>query len=192
MSYISFDKKQLVNLSWDATAPVQVKDIDSEYPAIVITQSDHKGKRTQEIPLNMHMIAVLREIPARERTGRVFEPMVLQGDRRRPTSSHNTIGDTIATIGEAAGIVTGTRMSHRRTGTVEVPAYATMHDLKATFIKRMEEARVPLSEIMFLAQHKDVKTTMRYIQGTTGIADRLKEAFARQSHKPISLKIRRA
>lgn len=177
-------KKQAVQLSWDTDAPVRVEHIGKRTAELVIEASDHKGKRSERFPLLPPVRAELRKIPKERRTGRVF---------RLGTDSHGRVGEMVAAIGKASGIVTGKRLARYKDGTVvEVDANPTMHDLKRTFCRRLAELGFAPTEIARLAQHKSFQTTWEfYTPQASELGDRVRSLFARAGKRKV-LKIRRA
>lgn len=188
-------KKQLIAFSWHPTASVRVETFP-ERPMIVIERSDHKGKRTDRLPMTPRLVRILKRTPPERRKGRVF---------KLPTRSSNTIGEVVAEIGERAGITTGTRLRkfkkdrldsegnviHRAGDTVRVARYASLHDLKRTFVQWMLDTGLDAVTVSKLAQHTDLETTVRsYTATPEQMAGKIQEAFRRADKKKLRKKRR--
>jgi integrase len=183
VAWTGLRKRQAVQLSWDADAPIRVERIGKRTAELVIEASDHKGKRSERFPLLPPARSALREVPRERRVGPVF---------CLGTDAHGYVGEVVAAIGKASGIVTGRRLSHRAEEVVEVDATPTMHDLKRTFCRRLAELGFAPTEIARLAQHRSFSTTWEfYVPRASELGDRVRSLFARAGKRKV-LKIRRA
>lgn len=182
VTWTGLRKKQAVLLSWDPTEPVRIEGLDGRHPELVIERSAHKGKRLDRFPLLPPAVAILRKIPRANRVGPIF---------KLGTSSIGRVGELVAKIGKKAGVVTGRRIAHyrvkrkgRETGPVEVDRYASMHDLKRTFVRRLLEMGFSPTEVARLAQHQTFETTWEfYTPQASELGDRVRSLFARAAKK---------
>lgn len=182
VTWTGLRKKQAVLLSWEPTEPVRIEGLDTRHPELIIEKAAHKGKRVDRFPLLPPAVALLRKIPKENRVGPVF---------KLGTSSHGRVGELVAKIGRKAGVVTGRRIAHyrvtrknREAGPAEVDRYASMHDLKRTFVRRLLEMGFSPTEVARLAQHQTFETTWEfYTPQASELGDRVRSLFARASKK---------
>ncbi|MHC4302112.1 MAG: tyrosine-type recombinase/integrase [Planctomycetota bacterium] len=171
---------QAMQFSWDIEAPVHVENLDGQFAKIVILHEEHKGKRESQLAMQPPMVKLLRQVPAQQRAGFVFNP---RGKRGVVRDTRNVSG-VVCRIGEKAGIVTGKRLEKKKdkkTGRMKVigetERYAGAHDLKRTCGERLLRIGTHPATIARLLQHRtfdvtqqhylanDVREDSKYLQG---------------------------
>ena len=129
----------------------------------------------------------LELVPESQRRGYVFNPIGQNKDSGRLT--RQTVGRTIATIGEKAGIKVNTKRARDADGNATTkPVFASAHDLRRSFGERWA-ARIMPPQLMELMRHESIETTLRFYVGqnaqkTSAI---LWEAHRDSKAKPMEL-----
>jgi integrase len=168
---------QALQLSTDPQAPIRIEGLDGTAPHLLITPEAHKGKRLASIPLIPPMVALVRSLLASQGNygdSYVFHPEGAHGPRRNMQG----VSATIAAIGEASGVVTGTKTKEGKT----VNRYPTAHDLRRTFIKRLVRLGLHPGEIIRFSQHKNWTTAENaYLdQDAMQLGDRVRKLFRKR------------
>jgi integrase len=114
-----------------------------------------KGNQDRLLPLAPEFAELLRETPAAERTGFVFNPQPRSPKAKRV--GVQAAIRTIAAIGRKAGIKVNTDQG----GKVK---YASAHDLRRSFGQRWA-SRVMPQVLMELMRHESIETMLRYYVG---------------------------
>ncbi|WP_339742605.1 tyrosine-type recombinase/integrase [uncultured Rubinisphaera sp.] len=158
---------EALNLHW---TDMQNLCVNLESELIVIQAHAQKGRRYTETPMAPEFVDMLKEVPADQREGFVFNPMGAR-DRKQRIRSDSASG-LISDIGEAAGV----KVSETKSGKVK---YASAHDLRRSFGFRWSRLVMP-TELKELMRHENISTTMQFYVGQDARATvkRLREAVA--------------
>jgi integrase len=120
----------------------------------IIRGALEKGGRDRRLPMAPEFAELLATAPIESRIGRVFQPLAKRPGLALPQA--HRIGETIAHIGEAAGVVVD---ADARTG--EPTKFASAHDLRRAFGYRWAKRVMP-AVLQKLMRHASIQTTMQY------------------------------
>jgi len=146
---------EALNLWWDDDSKLCV-DLSGEFPMMRIRSELEKANEDRLLPITPDFADFLMTTPEDERTGPVFNPMPLSGQRER--LSLLWVSKIISAIGEAAGVKVATDI---RTGRVK---YASAHDFRRAFGERWA-SRVMPPILQQLMRHASIDTTLRFYVG---------------------------
>ena len=122
-----------------------------------------KGHQDRILPMSPECFEFLESVPKSHRNGYVFSPIGQNKDLRRLTVQ--TVGRTIALIGERAGIKVNTKRAKDAGGKPSTkPVFASAHDLRRSFGERWA-ARIMPPQLMELMRHESIETTLRFYVG---------------------------
>lgn len=143
-------EESIDELHWTDTDKMRV-DLSAKHPVLIIRAEGEKGYKDRVYPVAPEFAMFLTATPADQRTGYVFNPVPYSHRGDRP--SINTVGRTIAAIGEKAGILTKDEAAGKK--------FASVHDLRRAFGFRWASRVMPavLKELM---RHATIDTTMKY------------------------------
>lgn len=148
-----------------------VDNIDGDRPRIVIDESGEKAHQNRRLPMAPDFVALLRNVPANRRHGRVFRWPLSRGE----TESEKTIGKRISECGRLAQVATGTRIKREADKPPEVVTqYATAHDIRKAFGDRWS-VEVPELVLMIMMRHSSIETTRKHY--TNQNSDRYADAL---------------
>ena len=161
---------EALNLYWDRPDRLCV-DLSGKRPMLRIVAELEKGGRDRLLPMAPEFAEFLLATPERERVGRVFKPLRIDG---KATVAYYRVTETICRIGKLAGVKVAT---DPRTEKVK---YASAHDLRRSFGERWSSRLFP-QDLMALMRHGSIETTMRYYVGRNAnrTADAVWEAYHR-------------
>jgi integrase len=140
-------------LHWDGYRG-HVVDLVGKRPMFVIRGELEKGRRDRRLPIAPEFAELLATIVPNARTGRVFRPAAKRAGA--PDPQLHRVGETIALIGELAGVVVD---ADPRTGALK--KYASAHDLRRAFGYRWAKRVIP-AVLQRLMRHASIQTTMQY------------------------------
>lgn len=166
-----------LKVRWDYAPGAIVVDLDGRRPMLRIPAQAEKGRTNRILPIVPEFAELLDSVPCEERRGRIFKLLTKTGELAKCT--RHAIGPHVASIGEAAGIITNQR---ERKGDI-VKEFASAHDLRRSFGFRWSRRVMPavLKELM---RHKTIETTMKYYVGVNAeaTADELWKAVETSAH----------
>lgn len=142
-----------LELWWDRDDKLCV-DLTGRRPMLWIPAALEKGNKDRRLPMAPEFAELLLSVPQDQRTGPVFNP---KSKQRTPRLSAWSVGTTVSTIGERAGVKVNTDAK----GIVK---YASAHDLRRSFGERWATKVVP-QVLMELMRHESIETTMRFYVG---------------------------
>ena len=142
--------EESLNFWWDRDDKL-CPDFSGRRPVYRIPAEMQKSGLDATEPMSPEFAELLLQTPESERTGPVFKPLGLKG--QRPTLDR--VSRVISAIGEAAHIKVHTSLS---TGKVK---YASAHDLRRSFGTRWA-MRIPAQVLQRMMRHSTIETTMRY------------------------------
>jgi integrase len=150
-------------LSWEEAEPVCIVDIDGKRPAFRIGAASQKGGRETVTPCVPDFLALLRQTPEAERTGKVFKLSVTQRERASAI---------VGQIGRKANLK------------------ATAHDLRRSFATRWAK-KLPAQALRQLMRHASITTTLEfYATDDCGLADAIfGQSSDKSSDKRISAEV---
>jgi integrase len=163
--------EESLELYWDRDDKLCVANIDGKRPMLRIPAELEKGNQDRLLPMAPEFARFLRETPADQRIGPVFNPMAQDGTTRLTSGR---VSRLVSAIGKAAGVKVS------RSGKLK---FASAHDLRRSFGERWS-SRVMPQQLMELMRHESIETTMRYYVGRNAqkTADILWEAEERASN----------
>ena len=147
-----------LTLRWENAPDAIVVDLTGRRPMLRIPAEAEKGNQDRLLPITPEFATLLAGIPERERRGRVFKLLDIDGTLL-PTS-RTIVGKIVSAIGETAGVV----VDERRKGDQTVRKFASAHDLRRAFGQRWS-ARVMPTVLRELMRHASIATTMAYYVG---------------------------
>jgi len=147
-----------LTLRWDVAPDSIVIDLSGRRPLFRIPAEAEKGNQDRLLPMTPEFATLLVSVPERERRGRVFKLLAIDGMPLR--DGRDTAGKIISAIGEAAGVVVDERLK----GKLTVRKFASAHDLRRAFGQRWA-GRVMPTVLRELMRHEDISTTMKYYVG---------------------------
>lgn len=127
-------------------------DLSGEYGRLLIPAEAEKGGQDSVYPVTPDFAELLRSVPAQERSGFVFNPLMHKGICRRV----DTVSKLICGIGQAANIKVD---QHG-----DSPVWASAHDLRRAFGARWSR-RVNSMVLKELMRHASVATTEKFYVG---------------------------
>lgn len=147
-----------LTLRWDDEPAAIVVDFSGKRPMLRIPAEAHKANRDTLLPITPEFAAHLDTVPERERRGRVFKLLAVDGSLMKLDLT--TISKLISKIGETAGIVVDERIK----GETTIRKFASAHDLRRAFGARWSRRVMPtvLRELM---RHSHISTTMQFYVG---------------------------
>ena len=153
---------ELMHVSWDQPGSIRPKWIEGKLPVLEIPAPMQKNDTEEDIPLLPAFEKLLMQIPKKERTGWIFDPLSLQlklGRKvRHQRPDAEWVGKVISRIGKRAKIEVAP--ADPRTGT-EIK-FASAHDLRRSCGERLRNAGVPPLVICRVMRHSSWETTRRY------------------------------
>jgi integrase len=153
---------EALGLTWDQWADGIRVDTSGEYTVLLIPSEGEKGGKDRTYPITPDFEELLFSIPAVDRSGYVFSPVLAMGVRRRLDAVSRMLTD----IGETAGVkVDQRKVRNKETGEMETKlVFASAHDLRRAFGERWARRVMPmvLKELM---RHASVTTTEKYYVG---------------------------
>jgi integrase len=150
---------EAVALTWDDDDDRIRVDLSGRFPMFIVPAEAEKAKEDRTLPMAPEFAQLLTRTPADEREGLVFHPLSRRDDEEQRLTLE-TVGDTIVTLGRAAGIKVG----RRKVDGEYVAKCASAHDLRRSFGERWAERLMP-AQLCELMRHSDIATTMRYYVG---------------------------
>ena len=147
-----------LDLRWDAAPDAIVVDLTGRRPMLRIPAEAEKGNRDRLLPITPEFAALLASVPERDRRGRVFKLLDIDGSLL--STKRWDVGKIVSAIGEAAGVVVDERTKGKET----VRKFATAHDLRRAFGQRWS-GRVMPNVLRELMRHADIGTTMKFYVG---------------------------
>lgn len=154
--------QESLELYWDRDDKLSV-DLSGEHPMLRIPAELEKGNRDRVLPMAPEFAEFLLKTPESNRRGRVFK---LTSRRGGAHLCHYRVSEIASLIGEKAGVRVASRSKvDPETGkTVEVPKFASAHDLRRSFGERWSKRIMP-PDLMILMRHESIETTLRYYVG---------------------------
>lgn len=153
---------ELMHVSWDKPGTIKPKWIEGKLPLLEIPAPMQKNDTEEEIPLLPAFEKLLMQVPEKDRTGWIFDPLSLQlklGRKvRHLRPDAEWVGKVISRIGKRAKIEVAP--ADARTG-VEIK-YASAHDLRRSCGERLRNAGVPPLVICRVMRHSSWETTRRH------------------------------
>jgi integrase len=154
-------------LRWDDAPGAIVVDFTGRRPMLRIPCEAQKGNRDTLLPMTPDFAALLQGVAERERRGRVFKLLDVDGT---PLQGQRwDVGPIISKIGEKAGVVVDERTKRTKDddgkdAVVTVRKFASAHDLRRAFGQRWASKVMPtvLRELM---RHESIETTMKFYVG---------------------------
>lgn len=139
--------------------------LDGDESVLRIPAGMEKGNRDRELPITPDFAEFLQQTPPEKRKGRVFNPLPFRQNGRTDRLQPHQVGESIAKIGEAAGVKVRTETKRAKDGkTIEVVKYGSAHDFRRAFGERWSK-RVEAVVLMELMRHESIETTLRYYVG---------------------------
>lgn len=140
-------------LTWEQSEGHYIVDLDGKRPMVVISADHEKGFKNRLVALTPDFVALLREVPADQRKGKVFRwPGMASW-----AVTASTVEKRIARCGELAGVIVGTRADG-------CEQFATAHDWRRSFGARWATRVMPIV-LKDLMRHESIETTMRFYVG---------------------------
>jgi integrase len=153
---------EAVELHWTDETRIRV-DTSSRHPMFIIPGEKEKANQNRVLPIAPEFCEWLETVPKSQRRGFVFNPIPQNKTKGRLGSQ--TVGRTIAKIGEKAGIVVDWKAPKPSAKDQSRKAvFASAHDLRRSFGERWASRIMP-KELMELMRHKSIDTTMRFYVG---------------------------
>ncbi len=150
-------------LRWDDAPGAIVVDFSHKRPMLRIPGEAQKSGRDTLLPMTPDFTTLLVSVPERERRGRVFKLLDIDGTPLR--GGRCVVGKLASAIGKSAGVVVDERTKGKET----VKKFASAHDLRRAFGQRWA-SRVMPTVLRELMRHADISTTMKYYVGTNAEA----------------------
>lgn len=138
---------EAAKLSWDSP-PLQLQIEAEPYPQILFFEEGHKAGSDVAVPLTPDLAAWLEATPRKARRGLVAPVMGIVD----PVTNVADISRSVAAIGKAAGIETGSGK------------FASAHDLRRAFGTRWA-IQVPPVVLQRIMRHSTIETTLKYYVG---------------------------
>lgn len=169
---------EALSLTWDQWADGIRVDMSGKYVKLLIPAESEKGGQDRVYPVTPDFAELLRSIPAAQRSGFVFNPMLSKRVCRRT----DTVSKAIISIGEKAMIKVDEKPSAEK-GEPPIPVWASAHDLRRGFGFRWSRKVSPmvLKELM---RHASVSTTEKFYVGIN--ADATAGFLAELSEKQVA------
>ncbi|MDX1945235.1 MAG: tyrosine-type recombinase/integrase [Pirellulaceae bacterium] len=143
---------EAASLSWDDERFITV-DFSGQRPRLRIEAGQDKSGEERLLPLAPEFAEILAEVPADQRSGRVFRLPGLTGGI---VDGLEYVSAVISAIGKAAGVKV--RADSGPGGKVK---FASAHDLRRAFGARWA-TRVMPAVLQKMMRHADISTTMKY------------------------------
>ena len=145
-----------LTLRWDDKPGAIVVDLSGRRPMLRIPAEAEKGNRDRLLPITPEFATLLVSVPERERRGRVFKLLAIDGTQLR--GGRCAVGKVVTAIGKAANVVVNDKGKN-----------GSAHDLRRAFGQRWA-SRVMPNVLRELMRHEDISTTMKYYVGTNAEA----------------------
>lgn len=161
--------RESLSLRWEDAPGAIVVDLTCRRPMLRIPGEAQKSGEDTLLPITPEFATLLQSVPERERRGRVFK--LQRPDGTPEDRGRCVVGKTVTAIGQSAGIVVDERMKRGKL----VKKFASAHDLRRSFGRRLVAMGVFPNDLRELMRHEDISTTMKYYIGTDAeaTADRL-------------------
>jgi integrase len=152
---------ELMHVFWDEPGTIRPKWIEGKVPVLEIPAPMQKNDTEEDIPLLPAFEKLLMQIPNKDRTGWVFDPLSLQlklGRKvRHQRPDAEWVGKVISRIVQRAKAEVAP--ANPITG-VEIK-FASAHDLRRSCGDRLRNAGVPPLVICRVMRHSSRETTRR-------------------------------
>ncbi len=142
-----------------------------------IAAAAEKGNQDRLLPMTPDFAAMLQAVPERERRGRVFKLLAIDG--KPLVTTRWVVGPMVSDIGASAGVVVDERIKAGK----PVRKFASAHDLRRAFGFRWAMKVKSIVVLKELMRHEDISTTMRFYvgQNAEAVADAVWEAAGNTS-----------
>jgi integrase len=117
-----------------------------------------KGNRDRLLPMTPEFATLLMSVPEADRRGRVFKLLAANGKLFHVSTCE--VSRVVAAIGKKAGVV----VDERQKGGETIRKFASAHDLRRAFGKRMS-AKLKPTQLRELMRHASINTTLAYYVG---------------------------
>ncbi|MFO0790457.1 MAG: tyrosine-type recombinase/integrase, partial [Pirellulales bacterium] len=164
-------------LRWDDAPDSIVVDLSGRRPMFRIAAAAEKGNQDRLLPMTPDFAAMLQAVPERERRGRVFKLLAIDG--KPLVTTRWVVGPMVSDIGASAGVVVDERIKAGK----PVRKFASAHDLRRAFGFRWAMKVKSIVVLKELMRHEDISTTMRFYvgQNAEAVADAVWEAAGNTS-----------
>ncbi len=153
-----------LTLRWDDAPGAIVVDFTGKRPLLRIPAEVEKGNTDRLMPITPAFASMLQSVPAQKRRGRVFR--LLADDGTPFPVKRWDVGQVIGEIGKQAGVIVDEKMVDGE----PKRKFATAHDLRRAFGRRLADKGVKLHDLQQLMRHENIETTMKYYVGRDAIA----------------------
>ena len=143
---------EALGLTWDQWADGIRVDTSGEYTVLLIPSEGEKGGKDRTYPITPDFEELLFSVPAVDRGGYVFSPVLYRGVCRRI----DTVSKALSKLGTSAAI----KVDEKNGNAV----YASAHDLRRAFGERWAKRVMPMV-LKDLMRHESVTTTEKYYVG---------------------------
>ncbi len=150
---------EALSLTWDQWADGIRVDMSGKFVKLIIPLESEKGGQDRIYPLTPDFAELLRTVPAAERTGLVFQPILYRGVCNRI----DTVSKAISGLGEAAKIKVDEKPAKEK-GKPAIPVWGSAHDLRRAFGFRWSR-KVNSMVLKELMRHSSVTTTEKFYVG---------------------------
>jgi integrase len=147
-----------LTLRWDDAPDAIVVDLSGRRPMLRIPAEAEKGNRDRLLPITPEFATLLLSVPEADRRGRVFKLLAANGKPFHVSTCE--VSRVVAAIGKKAGVV----VDERQKGGATVRKFASAHDLRRAFGKRMS-AKLKPTQLRELMRHASINTTLAYYVG---------------------------
>jgi integrase len=162
-----------LTLRWDDKPGSIVVDLGGRRPMLRIPAEAEKGFQDRLLPITPQFAQLLQSVPEGQRRGRVFK--LLDSDGSLFPDKRWDAGRIVSNIGTRAGVVVDEQLKNGET----VRKFASCHDLRRSFGRRLADSGVSPNDLRELMRHSDIATTMLFYigQNAESVADRLWAGF---------------
>jgi len=150
---------EALSLTWDQWADSIRVDISGKFVKLLIPLEAEKGGQDRVYPVTPDFAEFLRSVPAAQRQGLVFNPVLHRGVCHRI----NSVSKAITLIWEAAKVKVDEKPSKEK-GKPGTTVWASAHDLRRAFGSRWSR-RVNSMVLKELMRHASVTTTEKFYVG---------------------------
>lgn len=159
----AFRLDELMNMSWDNPHQIRPTWPEGRHGIIHIPHAMQKSDTEEDIPLLPWFETLLKETPAEQRIGPIFNPPPPKPRAGvGPRLQTDRVSKIISKIGKQANII----VDHGDLSTGRGPKYASAHDLRRSCGQRLEDAGVPPTLIARVMRHQSWDTTRKhYVPG---------------------------
>jgi integrase len=140
-----------LTLRWDDAPGAIVVDLTRRRPMLRIPAEAEKGNRDRLLPVTPDFARHLQTVPERDRRGRVFRLLDIDGTALQ--GGRCVVGKIVTAIGKAANVVVNDKGKS-----------GSAHDLRRAFGQRWS-GRVMPNVLRELMRHSDIGTTMKFYVG---------------------------